>query len=105
MDERNFRFGDYALVLTNPQEFIDRIPSRLTAQGVRCRAGLVDYVDEESTREMGPFRKLRRFAYQSEWRLVCHDGPGGPRRLYIGSIEEISAIVPSTELNQKIRYS
>lgn len=103
VEERNFQFGDYALVLTNPQEFIERISSRLTSQGVKHRAALVDYVDDEYTGEFGPFKKLSRFSYQSEWRLVCYDGPGEVRRLHIGSIAEISAIVPSAEVNQKIR--
>jgi hypothetical protein len=66
VDERNFRFGDHALVLTNPQEFIDRTASQLESENISRRADLVEYVDDEHMGEVGPFRKLRSFAYQSE---------------------------------------
>ena len=105
VDERNLRFGDYVLLLTNPQQFIDRIASSLNTQAIRCKAGLIEYVDEGHTGEVGPFRKLKRFAYQSEWRLVCNDGPGEARKIWIGSIRDISTIMPSNELNQRITIS
>lgn len=105
VDERNFRFGDYALVLTNPQQFIDRIASSLKTQAIRVKAGLVEYVDDGHTGKVGPFRKLKTFAYQSEWRLVCYDGLGEARKIWIGSIRDISIIMPSNEVNQKITIS
>lgn len=103
LDKRNFRFGDYALVLNNPQAFIDRIESQLPSQ-VRGKADadLVTYVDNDYQGEVGPFKKLKRFAYQSEWRLVCYDGPGGERRVIIGSISDMCTVVPSAEANEKI---
>lgn len=102
VDERNFRFGDYALILTNPQEFIDRIASQLKSQEIPGKADLVTYVDDDYRGEMGPFRKLRRFAYQSEWRVVCYNGPGGDWRLSIGGIADICMLVRSLEANKKI---
>lgn len=105
VDERNFRFGDYALVVTNPQEFIDRIASHLKSQSIKGRADLVEYVDDEHTGAVGPFRKLKRFAYQSEWRLVCYDGPGEARNISIGSIRDISTIMLNNEINEKITIS
>ena len=104
VDERNFRFGDYAIVFTNPQEFIDRISSNLKNQGVSHKAGLVEYVDDEHTGKLGPFRKLKRFYYQSEWRLVSYDGPGETRKIWIGSIRDISIIIRSDEVNKKISF-
>ena len=47
--------------------------------------------------------KLRRFAYQSECRLVCYDGPGGPREVRIGSLEDISIMMPSEDVNRRIK--
>jgi len=102
VDERNLRFGNHALVVTNPQQFIDRTASYLKTQGINGRADLVEYVDDNYAGEIGPFRKLKRFAYQSEWRLVCFNGPGGPRKIVIGSIRDISTIMPSKEINEKI---
>lgn len=105
MDERNLRFGDHALVVPNPQQFIDRIASHLKTQGINGRADLVEYVDDKHTGDVGPFRKLKRFAYQSEWRLVCYNGPSGVRKIVIGSIRDISTIMLSKEINEKITIS
>ncbi|MFV1967548.1 MAG: hypothetical protein ACC628_19135 [Pirellulaceae bacterium] len=102
VDERNLRFGSHALVMTNAQEFIDRIASQLKSKNITGKADLVEYVDENYKGDVGPFRKLTGFAYQSEWRLICYDGPGGPRKLRIGSIRDICTIVRNVEVNQKI---
>lgn len=103
VDERNFRFGEYAIVLINRPEFMRRIEATLKSQQIRAEAGLVEYVDDEHTGEVGPFRKLKRFAYQCEWRLVCYDGAGEPRKIQIGSIRDISVILLSNEVNKEIK--
>jgi hypothetical protein len=103
VDERNFRFGEHALVLINRDEFMRRIESTLKSHRIRAKADLVEYVDDKYTGKLGSFRKLKRFAYQSEWRLVCYDGPGEPRDIQIGSIRDISAIICSYEVNKEIR--
>ncbi len=102
IDKRNFLFGDYALILKNPQEFIDRISSQLKLQNIRHKADLVEYVSDDYSGEVGPFKKLRRFAYQSEWRMVCYDGPGEERIFRIGDIKDICILVKSNEVNQKM---
>jgi hypothetical protein len=102
VDKRNFRFGDYALILTNPQEFIDRISSQLKLQNIRHKADLVEYVSDDYRGEVGPFKKLRSFAYQSEWRLVCYGGTGKERIFRIGDIKDICIVVECNEVNQKI---
>jgi hypothetical protein len=103
VSEGNFRFGEHALVLINSDQFMRRIESTLKSQGLIAKAELVEYVDDCYTGELGPFRKLKRFAYQSEWRLVCVDGPGGLREIRIGSIRDISVIIRSDEVNKEIK--
>ena len=103
VSERNFRFGEHALVLINPDQFMRRIESTLKSQRIIAKAELVEYVDDCYTGELGPFRKLKKFAYQSEWRLVCVDGPNGPREIRIGSIRDISVIIRSDEVNKEIK--
>jgi len=103
INKSNFRFGTYALVLTNPQEFIDRISSRLRSQNISHKAGLVEYVGRSYVGKVGPFLKLKNFAYQSEWRLVCCNGPGKQRDdIRIGSIKDISIVVKNIEANDEI---
>jgi len=103
VDAKNFRFGEHALLLINPGEFMRRIESSLKSQRIIAEAHLVEYVDDEYAGKVGPFRKFKKFSYQSEWRLVCLDGPGGPRRIHIGSIRDISVIICSDEVNKEIR--
>lgn len=103
VDERNFRFGECALVLINSDQFMRRIESILKSKRIIAKGELVEYVDDCYTGKLGPFRKIRRFAYQSEWRFVCYDGPSRPREIRIGSIRDISVIISSHEVNKKIR--
>ena len=103
VDSRNLRFGDYAVAVTDVPQFYERIVTLLRADRITGRADLVEYVDDDYRGEVGPLRKLHRFAYQSEWRLVCSGGPGGARRLRIGSIADISLLVPSNEVNTSVQ--
>jgi len=103
IDAKNYRFGEHALVLINRDEFMVRIASVLRSQKIKAQVGLVEYVYDSYKGEIGPFRKLGKFAYQCEWRLVCLDGPGGPRKISIGSIQDISVIMHSDELNKEIK--
>ncbi len=103
VDESNFALGDHVLVLLNPVEFMRRVESTLRAERIEAKGDLVEYVPDEYVGKVGPFKKRKRFAYQSEWRFVCLGGPGGPRQLRIGSIADISILLPSVEVNKEIR--
>jgi len=103
INERNFQFGEHALILMNRDEFMRRIESTLKSEKIVAKANLVEYVDNDYIGKIGPFKKLRRFSYQSEWRLVCKDGAGGPRKISIGSIRDISQIIRIDEVNKEIR--
>ena len=103
VDERNFQFGNFTLVLINRPEFMNRIESTLKSQRINGKADIVKYVDNEYTGKVGPFKKLKRFAYQAEWRLVCYGGLGEPRKIRIGSIRDISVIIRSDEVNNEIK--
>jgi len=103
VDERNYRFGSFALILLNRPEFMRRIETTVKDQKIPCNANLVEYVDNSHIGKVGPFRKLKKFEYQSEWRLVCYNGPGGPRKIRIGNIRDISIILRSDQINKEIK--
>ena len=103
IDNKNKRFGDHALILINRDEFIKRFESNLKSKMIVGNAGLVEYVNDQHTGKLAPFKKFNRFSYQHEWRLVCYDGPGGPRTISIGSIRDISVILPTDEVNKQIK--
>lgn len=102
VDKRNLRFGEHVIVLMNRLEFMHRIESSLKSHKIVAKADLVEYIDDEHIGEIGPFKKLKKFVYQSEWRLLCYDGPRGPRKISIGSIRDISVIIRSDEVNKQI---
>ncbi len=103
VDKKNFRFGEHALILLNRDEFIQRAESSLKSQKIIGDADLVEYVNDAYNEQLGPFKKFNRFCYQYEWRLVCYDCPGGPRSIRIGSIRDISVILPIKEVNKQIQ--
>ena len=102
VDDKNFKFGDFSLVVTNPQEFISRIGTHLKNHRIKGKANFVEYVDNKYTGPVGPFKKLKKFDYQFEWRLVCCDGPGMACKISIGNIHDISIVIPSNKINEKI---
>ena len=87
----------------NRDEFIQKLESSLKSQRIVADGELVEYVNDEHTGELGPFRKFNRFFYQHEWRLVGYDGSGEPRKIQIGSIRDISVILPSDQVNKEIK--
>jgi len=102
VDKRNQRFGGYALLI-NPNEFMQRLELYLKSNEILANGDLVEYVNDEHTDKLGPFRKFSRFSYQHEWRLVCHNGSGEPRIIQIGSIQDISVILPFNEVDKQIQ--
>jgi len=101
--KKSQRFGDHVLILMDGNKFIQRLESSLKSQMIEGDAALIEYVNDEHIGEMGPFRKFNRFSFQYEWRLACYDGPGGPRIIRIGSIQDISVILPTDEINKQIQ--
>lgn len=104
VDPRNFAFGDTFVLFKEGDEFLRRAKQAALDAGhdMECRA--VEYVDETSYRgTMGPFRKLARFSYQSEFRCVLSPGTGAPYGLRLGSLSEIVAIIgPLADINSHI---
>lgn len=103
----NNKFGNHTLLITNPNEFINRIQNKVKKELIKtnCKypeASFVEYVANDYKGNIGLFKKLMKFSYQSEWRFVCYDGIGGARKTSIGSLKDISIIIPSEEVNQRI---
>ena len=100
--ERNFEFGSHALVIFNVPQFFEKIKNTLEKRNINLKGHLVEYIDDEHIGEVGIFKKLNRFSYQSEWRLVTMQGIGQPTKWNIGSIKDISFIVESNNINNKL---
>jgi hypothetical protein len=101
VDSRNYAFGDSFIIVTNTQEFLNRIATAADRLGLSSQYGLVGYYDEQSyTGETGPFSKPSAFAHQREFRIVIRPGAIDTFRLNIGSLEDITTPVhPLPEIN------
>jgi len=106
IDERCFKFGDYAVVVPAVQ-FIERTRQTITRINKTARLNLVRYLDgnkfngEVKISEI-PFSKLNEFSYQNEFRICLDNQTKGKDSftLQIGSIKEFSAMVQSSNLNE-----
>jgi hypothetical protein len=101
--EDNFRFGNHALVITNVPVFLDKISIYLREHKITGKADLVEYLDNNHVGDVGPFKKLKKFSYQSEWRLMCKNGSGTPIKLKIGSLKNISILIESSKINHEVK--
>lgn len=102
-DEENLRFGDHALLIPRPYigEFFNRVDIAAQQAGFGIQRNFVTYVDENRHHGgMGPFRKFDRFAYQNEYRFVLDPTGEDPYWLNIGSITDISEIIPAKDVNR-----
>lgn len=100
IDEKNIGFGEKALLLTRPLEFIERIKKAIS-QNIKCYYDLVDYYDDNETHEhLTVFQKPNQFEHQNEFRFHFKGHIGDTLEVRIGSIEDISQRLDSKLLTQ-----
>ena len=106
IQEACFEFGDYAVVVTNVNEFVRRMRATAQANGYRFDRNSVKYYDPETFHGSfdgieAAFSKQRRQSYQREFRFVIDAGARGdcPLTLEIGDLSDITMPVRSGELN------
>lgn len=100
----NEKFGDYAVVITHPKEFRNRINAACRQKGFGLREGMVSYEEVENfTGQWGYFRKPKEYEYQSEYRLLLDlENNEEDHILEIGDLSDISEVGPYQELIPKI---
>lgn len=85
------KMGKYALLITNPDEFISRIESALKKLNLTYKFSLVSYYDESTYHGgLGPFSKRNCFSWQNEVRLWIDNNNEEPFEFFIGNISDIS---------------
>ena len=107
VSSENLQFGDSCVLILNPTEFLNRVFYAAEGAGLSPTCRLVEYYDaEEFSGETGRFRKRSIFSYQNEFRIVVEPGSDAPRKLFAGSLIDItSEIIPSSEANQRLDFS
>lgn len=98
-DERNLKFGDAAVYISDALELIRRVKAAAAEVNKDVRHGLVEYVEKEfHDGPMGPFRKFSEHSYQNEFRFVLTAGNGEACRLFVGDLRDITVVGPSAEI-------
>jgi hypothetical protein len=100
INERLLEFGDYAIFIKNPKEFINRVHRELSDVGYSGQTNLINYIDYETAGTITPdfFTKSDQFSHQNELRFLFETKEEKPVFIEIGSISDISVLLPAAEL-------
>lgn len=106
------KLGSYAVLITQPKEFIERVEKAAAEKIARFQRGLVEYYDPESfhgsfTEADAVFKKRKDYEHQKEYRFSFDTGVAGesPLELEIGSIKDISFLCNPLEVNNGLKVS
>ena len=101
----NLLFGDTAIVVTDVKSFMSRIKRAVIIAGKTTEVFPVEYVEQATHNGlMGPFRKFHHLRHQNELRVLLTGGDGGPCRLEVGDLSDITSVIPSAQLPQLWQY-
>lgn len=97
-------FGDAALWIYDPGEFVKRVKKALTKQDYKFDFYPVTYLDYNTYEgELSPFTKSHIYACQSEVRFWIANDQNVDLKINIGDISDISAIL-SIDMFDKLEY-
>jgi len=101
VDKKCQQFGDTCVIITNPSEFLTRVQKEALIQNIDLSWDITEYYDiKEYTSAWSPFKKPAHLSYQQEFRLLVKRKETDPIILRIGSIEDISKMMNSSELDK-----
>lgn len=96
IDKRMENHGDFACLIYNRKEFINRVIKECLSKGYSVENFTVKYKTSEEQKSI-PFQKDNSFSYQREYRFfIKNDKNSNPIKIQIGSIVDIAKkITPS----------
>ena len=109
LSDEMLSLGEFAVVVYQVEDFIDRVQKSATAQNLACWNGGVKYYDPASFH--GSFKELEAvfskrniYAHQNEYRFVfgSHE-PEGVKTINIGSLEGIAFKISTKEIKDKVQ--
>lgn len=99
IDSRMSEFGNYAVLIHNPTEFVDRIKIELKESNIEIiNCDLIEYIElsQQGTYDINFFNKTNVLSHQNEFRILIKTLNENPLDIKIGSITNI-AILSTTE--------
>lgn len=92
-------FGDTMVLFTNTPEFVRRLRRAARTAGYELESKPIRYMPMDHCGDMGPFRKLEDYRYQSEWRFLTRKPiPKKALILRLGSLLEIARWIDLNEV-------
>lgn len=92
-DERLWEdFGNYVVLIHDPQAFVSRLGNKLKKLLYYYEADFIEYFDAQKfDGEVGAFRKRNIYEYQSEYRVAIKAETDEPlNEIYIGDLSDIA---------------
>ncbi|MCL6273383.1 hypothetical protein M3P19_05140 [Muricauda sp. 2012CJ35-5] len=99
IDERMHKLGDNAIIIKQPDFFLNQLKKTLENTNYSFQYGIVNYMDLSGIRkyDMNPFIKKIEHSYQREFRIVIKNQLNR-KYIRIGSIKEYAEMVSSNLL-------
>ena len=98
---QNKSLGDTFLVITNVVAFFNRIGKQLNDMGYKYKFEFVTYYDPSTHHgELSVFHKEISYKHQSEFRIFVENASNEPLSLNIGSIADISVLLPIDQFGE-----
>lgn len=105
LDISGVNFGDFAVVILNPGQFVNRVKREVEAKGLTFQYGAVDYYDEYTYQgELSPFHKSKKYVLQKEIRFWIPNALNEDLTVKIGNISDIARLLSKRDL-MKLGYS
>ncbi len=99
LDMSALNFGDYAVLIIDPTEFVKRVQSVVEKQNFTFHYGPVNYYDEYKYQgDLGVFCKSNKFSPQKEIRFWIPNKFNKELVFKIGNIEDIARLLPKSDL-------
>ncbi len=105
LDMTALNFGDTAILIFDPTEFIERVKNAVERAGHIFHFSPVIYYDEKIHQgELSPFYKSKYFRLQNEIRFWIPNKLETDLTFFIGDISDIAKLLPKDDI-QKLGYS
>lgn len=105
LDMNGLNFGDAAVIIFDPGEFILRVQKEVKARGFEFQHSPINYYDEKiSQGELSPFTKSKKFELQKEIRFWIPNKLEEDLIFKIGDISDIAFLLPKRDIG-KLGYS
>ena len=100
-------FGDSVVLITNTQEFLNRVSIAAAEQKLTVGGGPVAYYDENSySGAVGRFKKPSSFAHQNEYRITIETEGNEAFRFQLGDISDItSEVIPLDRADEFLKFT